>query len=439
MQLKDSISGELKLVTPDSHSGVVSIYACGITPYSPAHVGHARTYVVYDLMARALRAQGHSVRLVRNITDIDDKIIAAAKKENIQWFELSGKYAAQNRGLMQAMGLAVPEEPAASEYLDEIFWLIDQLRAKDLAYLATNGDVLYRVGAYSGSALLMPHQEGALRSEQGHTRVDAEHKEDPRDFALWKRVPASEPGFESPFGWGRPGWHIECSAMIYALFGGSVTIHGGGMDLKFPHHQAEIMQSEPVFERPLADIWTHNGSVLSAGRKMSKSEGNFVTWQSALDLADAQVPGLGGQLLAYTLLQAQWGAPLDWNADRLEAERETLFTLTEGLADVVPAEPEGLIAVLDHNLDTAAARAWLWSLHKQGRKAELAGALKFLGVDPGQWARQPRRKVTLTPEAIADLQERRHAARLARDWGLSDSLRDELVAHGVEVQDRPLR
>ncbi len=445
MQLKDSLTGANKPVRANA-AGIagadfISIYACGITPYSAAHVGHARTYVVFDVLKRALEARGERVRLVRNITDIDDKIIATSAAEGIAWHELAARHAADNRVLMQATGIEVPEEPAASHYLEDIFGLVRALIERGLAYVASSGDVLYRVSGFDG-ALLMPHKEGALRSEQGATRVDASGKEDLRDFALWKAMPADAVGFESPWGWGRPGWHIECSAMIASLFGGSVDIHGGGVDLKFPHHQAEIMQSEPVFGRPLADIWMHNGSVTSAGQKMSKSLGNFVTWRAALDEAESLAPGRGGELLRYALLQAHWQKPLDWSDKLLATSHAELLALTEGL-DAVPFEADaaaGLLAVLDENLNTPAAMTWLKTERKAQRLPALSAGLAFLGIDPGAWARAPRSAVpTLSAEAVAELQARREQARAARDWALADSLRDTLKAHGVEVNDRPVR
>lgn len=432
MILKDSLTSELKPVSPRE----VSIYACGITPYSSAHVGHARTYVVFDLLAKLLEALGHDVRLVRNITDIDDKIIAAAQAAGEPWHVLSERYAAENRLLMQATGLAVPEEPKASDYLGDIFQLTQALLDKGLAYQAPNGDVLYRVAAYKGS-LLMNHREGSLRSEQGATRVDGSSKEDLRDFALWKRTPADTPGFDSPWGFGRPGWHIECSAMIGALFGGSVTIHGGGVDLKFPHHQSEIMQSEPVFGRPLADIWMHNGSVLSNGQKMSKSTGNFVTWDAALQHAHARAPGLGADLLRMAMLQAHWQKPLDWSEQLLDATYAGLMRLTEGLENVTPAPAQQFLAVLSENLNTPAAFVWLHQQHKAGNMAQVAAGLAFLGVDVAGWLAHSRTAAqpTASPEVIEQLQQARLAARQAKDWDQADALRNQLRALGVAVQD----
>lgn len=431
MKLKDSLSGSLKSVTSSS----VSIYACGITPYSSAHVGHARTYVVFDLLQKVLQYEGHDVRLVRNITDIDDKIIAAANQAGVTWRDIAGKYAQENRELMLATGLPVPEEPKASEYLDDIFKLTKVLLEKGHAYVASSGDVLYRVSSFKGP-LLMNHQEGSLLSAQGVTRVEADGKEDLRDFALWKRTPTDEPGFESPWGFGRPGWHIECSAMISSLFGGSVTIHGGGVDLKFPHHQAEIMQSEPVFERPLADIWMHNGSVLSDGRKMSKSLNNFVTWESALSQAEALAPGLGSELLRAALLQAHWQKPLDWSSKLLETTKATLVALAKGLNDTLPAPEKSIVSVLSENLNTPQAFVWLQEQKRHGLAADVVAGLEFFGISAQKWASLENSVTgTLALEEVAQLEEQRLAARAAKNWALADSLRDKLLAHGHRVVD----
>lgn len=431
MKLKDSLSGELRPVLPHE----VAVYACGITPYSSAHVGHARTYVVFDLLKNVLTALGHRVTLVRNITDIDDKIIAAATKAGVSWQDLAHRYAEENRRLMLETGLPVPLEPRASAYLNEIFDLIHALLNKGLAYVSATGDVLYRVSAFKG-ALLMNHREGSLRSEQGDARVSAQGKEDLRDFALWKRTPEGEPGFSSPWGYGRPGWHIECSAMINGLFDGSVTIHGGGVDLKFPHHQAEIMQSEPVSGKPLADIWMHNGSVTSAGQKMSKSLGNFVTWRDALDTADSLVPGLGPDLLRTALLQAHWQKPLDWTTGLLHSTKAELLHLSKGLNTVAPTQGAAFVAELSENLNTPGAFVWLRAQHKAGNLAEVAGALTFLGLDVPKWAafEEPTNS-TLSAQEVQDLLAQRERARANKDWALADSLRQTLHSNGYSIQD----
>ncbi|WP_087863944.1 cysteine--tRNA ligase [Comamonas thiooxydans] len=437
MQLKDSISGKHLLVQPTHLSQDVTIYACGVTPYSAAHVGHARTYAVFDLLAKVLRSQGQSVRLIRNITDIDDKILAAAASAGVPWHELSAFYAQQNRELMQATGIEVPEEPKASEHLPEIFWLIEQLMGLGLAYVAPGGDVLYRVSAYTGQTL-MKHQEGALRSEAGASRVDSTGKEDARDFALWKAVSPKDVGFSSPWGWGRPGWHIECSAMIKALTGGSVSIHGGGVDLKFPHHQAEIMQSEPVIGQPLANIWMHNGSVLSNGRKMSKSEGNFVTWQQALEQAEDEAPGLGGELLRFALLQTHWQKPMDWTSELLVKTAKELRTLTAPLPGYeAPGTASEVIAILDSNLNMPQVMATLRQLHKEQQWGALHRSLAYLGISVGSWAQLPEKKAPVVDEfLVQELRIQRADARKQRNWALADELRARLLELGVADSDQ---
>lgn len=435
MLLKDSLSGELRPVLPHQ----VSIYACGITPYSSAHVGHARTYVVFDLLAKALEAEGHEVILVRNVTDIDDKIIAAAKREGVAWSDISRRYSRENRMLMVKTGLEIPREPHASQFNREIFQLTLALIDKGYAYVSETGDVLYRVSAFKG-ALLMEHKEGALRSEQGDARVSTAGKEDLRDFTLWKLVPDEEFGFQSPWGRGRPGWHIECSAMINALFEGSVTIHGGGVDLKFPHHQAEIMQSEPISGKPLADIWMHNGSVLSDGQKMSKSLGNFVTWQAALDSADALVPGLGADLLRTSMLRAHWQKPLDWSDSLLATTKAELIALTKGLDGVAAGDLKPFLEQLSANLNTPNAFVWLRQQHKAGNLGEVVAGLTFLGLNVNAWAlfEEPQH-VSLDEEAFASLVAQRDEARAAKDWVRADELRELMRQHGAKVQDGAAR
>lgn len=421
MQLKDSLSNQkIELKEKD-----ISIYACGITPYSSAHVGHARTYVFFDFLAKVLRLQGKSVRLVRNITDIDDKIINAAQLQGIQWHELSDKYAQENTNLMVQTGLQVPEQPKASDYLPEIFKLIKSLIDLDLAYVASNSDVLYKVSAYNGQ-LLMQHKEGSLLSEQGQSRVSSDEKLDSRDFALWKSMPKDAVGFDSPWGWGRPGWHIECSAMINALFGGSVTIHGGGVDLKFPHHQSEIMQSEPVNKKPLAQVWIHNGSVLSAGQKMSKSLGNFVLWQDALDQANAVAPGLGSDLLRYTMLQTHWQKPLDWSQYLLETNKIALFKIFKSIPKNIEGfvTQEGLSIVLkelENNFNTPGLFVWIQK-QAQLKKFELiASAFSILGFDLQLWHKAAN-TVEISKEHL-ELIVLKERYRSEKNWSKADEVR----------------
>lgn len=436
MHIHDSLSNALRLVSPQN----VSIYACGITPYSDAHVGHARTYIVFDQLSKVLQAQGHNVRLVRNITDIDDKIIDAARREGSDWASVSARYANRNRSLMKATGLGIPEEPKASDYIADIVIIIEKLLALQLAYVSPTGDVLYRVASYRGH-LLMNHQPGSSLSERGRARVDTQGKEDVRDFALWKKTPPLEPGFESPWGRGRPGWHIECSAMIGAMFQGHVTIHGGGVDLKFPHHQSEIMQSEPVFGIPVADLWMHNGSVLSNGIKMSKSLGNVVGWEQALQMAHARAPGLGGDILRYAMLGTHWSQPLDWTNGLIEkAANELELLIQRAHANKFQRAEHTFAEQLQENFNTPRALGWLHLMGRKGNGATVVEGLALMGIDTDAWEKFKRNKATISSTLSAieveEFLQRREEARVQKDWKTSDAIRLILRSHGLEVQDK---
>lgn len=436
MFLHDSLSNKTRSIEPSN----VSIYACGITPYSDAHVGHARTYVVFDFLAKTLRALNHDVRLVRNITDIDDKIIAVAKRDNVHWSVVADKYAAKNRQLMLASGLDIPEEPKASAHVPQIIDVVQRLIGLGLAYVASTGDVLYRVDAYKG-ALLIEHQAGALLSQQGKSRVSAEGKEDVRDFALWKTASTEEPGFLSPWGWGRPGWHIECTAMIGTLFNGHVTIHGGGTDLKFPHHQSEIMQSEPVFGVPVADVWMHNGSVLFKGVKMSKSLGNVVGWSQALSMANEKAPGLGADVLRYALLKTHWRQPFDWSDSVLDQAVQELVVLSQRALASDGRNAVTFAQTLARNFNTPHSLGWLHTAGKNGQGATVIEGLALLGISPHAWAAYSEKRgnaSTLSSEEVVRLQNERESARKQKNWARADEIRDYLQSSGALVQDAKL-
>jgi cysteinyl-tRNA synthetase len=434
MKLRNSLNGQITNLP----EGALSIYACGITPYSDAHIGHARTYVIFDLLQRVLQHQGRDVRLVRNITDIDDKIIKASKEANATWQEWSNLFANKNRQLMVRTGITIPEEPKATEYIPETIWLIQQLQEKGLAYVGADGSVYYDVSEYKGDLSLMPHQEGALRSEQGQSRVDVSAKEDSRDFVLWKRVSDEEPGFHTELGYGRPGWHIECSAMIHALFNGSVSIHGGGVDLKFPHHMAEIMQSEPVSGKPLADIWMHNGSVLSDGVKMSKSLGNYVTWEDALTQASSLThsPEAAGSLLYFTMLQTHWQKPYDWKPTLLLDNYKVLLEWAALTVNVSAKEDPEVLQYLNDNLNTPGLIVYLRALavkKNQDKLAKLKWALHILNVNvQAIWEGY---QTYLAQDPVKSLIALRNEARARKDWATADNLRTELIQRGVIVQD----
>jgi cysteinyl-tRNA synthetase len=428
------------LPLPTNKETPISIYACGITPYSDAHIGHARSYIVFDLLANTFRNAGFKAKLVRNITDIDDKIIAAAEKHNLKWFELSDIYSQKARELMVKTGLIVPEEPKASEYLPDIFKLIEKLLSLGHAYIA-DGDVLYDVKSYKGNRL-MNHKEGALKSEQGISRVDTSNKKDSRDFALWKSMPEDSVGFESPWGWGRPGWHIECSAMIGNIFDGHVDIHGGGVDLKFPHHEAEIMQSEPAWGKPLAKLWMHNGSVLSNGVKMSKSLNNYVTWHDALEIANKKHDGLGGDILKLALLGTHWQKPLDWKEQSLDEAYDFLKLISLGMAQKVEQEilekaKLEIVFMLGENLNTPKVFALIKSRKsKEDFSALVQAFAQVLNLKISSPIKEEKNEIF--SEEVVELIKKRNQARLEKNWVLADEIRLKLKHLGINQADNSL-
>lgn len=435
--LLDSLSNQ-KISLNFSQDKPINIYACGITPYSDSHIGHARSYVIFDLLSKFLKSQGYQVNLARNITDIDDKIINAAKEKNVSWQDLSDEYSQKARDLMHKTGLDIPMEPKASDYLPDIFSLIEKLLSLGHAY-HVNGDVLYKVSSYKGK-LLMNHQEGSLKSQNGQTRVDESLKEDARDFALWKKMPLDTPGFDSPWGWGRPGWHIECSAMIGALFDGSVDIHGGGVDLKFPHHQAEIMQSEPVWKKPLAKLWMHNGSVLSNGVKMSKSLKNYITWQDALNDAEKLQTGFGADIIKLSLLKTHWQKPLDWKKSILVESHQLLTIISSGFERNVEAldleESKKHVAdILSKNLNVPMLISELLKRKNSPDFNSFAQAVSSalnLKINAPIIANEK-----IMTDEIQTLIEERQKARDNQNWSLADEIRNKLKKLGYEKNDSP--
>jgi len=436
----DSLLHKKKIFNlPKNKDLPISIYACGITPYSDAHIGHARSYVIFDLLSNLFISLGYKVNLVRNITDIDDKIINEAEKSKVNWFELSDFYAEKTRKLMLETGLSIPFEPKASDYLSDIFQLIKKLIDLNIAYIS-NGDVLYRVKSYKGS-LLINHKQGFLKSENGLARVDYSHKEDARDFVLWKSMPENEVGFNSIWGWGRPGWHIECSAMIGSIFNGHVDIHGGGMDLKFPHHQAEIMQSEQIWGKPLAKIWMHNGSVLSNGIKMSKSLGNYITWYDALIITEKIQLGYGGDILKLSLLGTLWQKPLDWSDSILDEGFELFKLISLGfdkeiIRDEINHAKKIVIEILSDNLNTPKLFSLLKSKKNSSDFNSLAQAI-------GEVLKLKVNKNVINDESdlsteVLNLIKRREDARKEKNWILSDKLRNELLELGIIQKDKTI-
>ena len=472
LQIHNSLGGRKEAFRP-IHAGRVGMYVCGITVYDHVHVGHARFLVVFDVVQRYLRHLGYQVTYVRNITDIDDKIIQRAAERGVSIGELTERYIRAMDEDCAALGCARPDhEPRATAHLPGIIAMTGQLIERGLAYVAPNGDVMYAVAKFPGYGQLSGKRLEDLRAG---ARVDVDAaKRDPLDFVLWKHAKPGEPSWESPWGPGRPGWHIECSAMSTALLGGHFDIHGGGMDLKFPHHENEIAQSCGAGAGRFANVWMHNGFVNVDDVKMSKSLGNFFTLRDVL-------PRLRHpEVLRAFLLLSHYRGPINYSTVQLaqaDAALTRLYTALRGLpsdagspaaagggdASPHPARAQ-FEAAMDDDFNTPAAIAVLQELARElnaaraggdaARAGQLAGELRALGsilgllqLDAGQWLRLPAPDLTGTQDAAGqvvlpdDEIERRIAARLAarkaRNFAEADRIRDALAAAGVQLEDQP--
>ncbi|MFN3292172.1 MAG: cysteine--tRNA ligase [Gemmobacter sp.] len=434
MRLYNSMGRRVEPFVP-ADPGHVRMYVCGPTVYSWAHIGNARPAVVFDVLARRLRALFPRLTYARNITDVDDKIIAAAAAEGVGCDAVAARYTAAYRADLAALGVAPPDvEPRATDHIAPMIAMIDGLIGAGRAY-AAEGHVLFHIPSFPAYGRL----SGADPDEMlAGARVEvAPFKRDPRDFVLWKPSAPGQPGWDSPWGHGRPGWHIECSAMIRAHLGAAIDIHGGGIDLRFPHHENEIAQGT------VARFWVHNGHVTVGGAKMSKSLGNVLLVRDLLAAAP-------GEAIRYALLTAQYRQPLDWTAATPRAARAALDRLYGALRDQPAREPRDVdiapvLAALDDDLNTPAALAGLHALAGQihacadpARRAELAGALRqggallgLLQADPQVWAQGDAAEAERIAARVAD----RDRARALRDWARADAIRAELAALGIEVED----
>jgi len=411
------------------------MYVCGPTVYSFAHIGNARPAVVFDVLARVLRAQLPKLTYARNITDIDDKIIAAASARGVSCDAVSKEFTTAYHEDLAALGVEPPDiEPHATGHIGPMIAIIEELIDAGKAY-AAEGHVLYHIPAFPDYGKL----SGANPDEVlAGARVEvAPWKRDPRDFVLWKPSGGDEPGWESPWGFGRPGWHIECSAMIRAHLGEEIDIHGGGIDLRFPHHENEIAQGTN------ARFWVHNGHVTVSGAKMSKSLGNVLLVRDLLK----DTPG---EAIRYALLSAHYRQPLDWTPETPRAARAALDRLYGALRDQPSAMPRPddtapVLSALNDDLNTPAALAALHALGGQvhsekdpERKAELAAGLRQAGDLLGLLQQDV---VTWAQTGVGDAQHiealvaARGEARMNKDWARADTLRDELLALGVEIED----
>jgi cysteinyl-tRNA synthetase len=422
--------------------GEVRMYVCGITVYDYCHLGHARMLVVFDMVQRWLRASGYRVTYVRNITDIDDKILRRAAERGETPEALAERFIQAMDEDAAALGVAKPDhEPRATRYVPQMLELIARLEARRLAYQSASGDVNFPVRRFPGYGKLSGKSLDELRAGE---RVDVDRsKEDPLDFVLWKRSKPQEPKWGSRWGEGRPGWHIECSAMSCALLGEHFDIHGGGQDLQFPHHENEIAQSEGASGRPFVNYWMHNGFVQVDKEKMSKSLDNFFLIRDILKRFDAEV-------VRFFILRAHYRSPLNYSDAHLDDAKGALTRLYVALREAPPAgtgvdwnEPHArrFREAMDDDFGTPEAVAVLFDLASRINSGErrLAPQLRALG---GVLGLLQRDAVRFLQGAGADdwVLERiaaREAARKRKDFSEADRIRHELVAKGILLEDAP--
>jgi cysteinyl-tRNA synthetase len=454
IRIHNSLSGEKQSLQPII-PGQVRMYVCGMTVYDYIHIGHARMLTAFDMISRYLRYRGLQVTYVRNITDIDDKIIKRAAENGEPIDAVTGRFIQAMHEDAAALGLMGPDfEPRATQYVPDIITMIGQLIDRGYAYVAADGDVLYSVAKFEGYGKLSGKRLADLRAG-ARVEVD-EGKRDPLDFVLWKHAKPGEPAWDSPWGAGRPGWHIECSAMSKAILGTHFDIHGGGMDLKFPHHENEIAQSCGATGDKFVNIWVHNGFVNIDDEKMSKSLGNFFTVREVL-------PKLRHpEVLRYFILSSHYRGPINYSLEQLEQADSALLRIYTALRDlpvVAAADSEHSARfreVMDDDFNTPEAIAVLQNITREvnsakaagqeAKAAALAAELRSLGgvlglaqVDPQVWARLgvTKQGVTLTDAAVDELIAARIAARKAKNWAESDRIRDDLVKSGVVLEDKP--
>ncbi len=426
--------------------GEVRMYVCGMTVYDFCHVGHARVMVVFDVVVRWLRSQGYRVTYVRNITDIDDKIIRRAADNGEPIDALTGRFIKAMNDDAAALGVVPPDhEPRATDSIPAMLDLIGRLIENGLAYRAPNGDVYYSVRDFPGYGKLSGKSLEDLRAGE---RVDVDpNKRDALDFVLWKSAKPDEPQWASPWGPGRPGWHIECSAMSETLLGSHFDIHGGGQDLQFPHHENEIAQSEGAHRHPFVNYWMHNGFVRVDDEKMSKSLGNFFTVREVLAKYDAEV-------VRYFILRAHYRSPLNYSDQHLDDARAGLTRLYTALKNVPPVpvtidwdEPTAarFRAAMNDDFNTPEACAVLFDLvgevnrdrvpERAGLLKALAALLGLLGREPGTFLQAATGSDSLAEDEIAARIAARAAAKKSRDFANADRIRDELLSLGILLED----
>ena len=446
LKIYNSLAREKQTFVP-IEPGKVRMYVCGMTVYDYCHLGHARVMVVFDMVQRWLRAQGLDVTYVRNITDIDDKIIRRAVENNETIAQLTGRFIAAMNEDAAALGVQRPDhEPRATDYVPQMLNLIGRLEDNGLAYKASDGDVNYSVRDFEGYGKLSGKSLDDLRAGE---RVDINSgKRDPLDFVLWKSSKESEPEsvkWDSPWGRGRPGWHIECSAMACELLGEQFDIHGGGQDLQFPHHENEIAQSEGAFRHQFVNYWMHNGFVRVDNEKMSKSLGNFFTIREVLRNFDAEV-------VRFFILRAHYRSPLNYSDAHLAVARGAITRLYTALKEVGPdnaaldwaeAHAVRFAEAMNDDFNTPLAISVLFDLANEvnkTRSAALARQLKALAGVIGLLGRPAREFLHgggVDDAAVQAQIEARAAAKRARDFAEADRIRAALLGDGIVLEDKP--
>ena len=451
LQIYNTLTRQKEVFKP-IEAGKVGLYVCGVTVYDLCHIGHARTYIGFDNIVRYLRFSGYDVNYVRNITDVEDKIIKRANENGEQPLDLVERNIAEMYQDFDALNLLRPDiEPRVTTHMDEIIEMIETLVAKKHAYVADSGDVLFDVSSFKDYGKLSGQN---LEQLQAGSRVDVdETKNNPLDFVLWKSAKPSEPYWESPWGNGRPGWHIECSAMNAKELGHHFDIHGGGSDLSFPHHENEVAQSCCALDTPYVNYWIHTGMVQVDQEKMSKSLGNFFTIREVLEKYDTETT-------RFFLTSGQYRSQLNYSTENLDQARASIERIYTALRDVdVPvdfvldkAHPQvaEFCAAMDDDFNTPQAIAVLFELAKQLNVAkqqgeqslaiELAGTLKNLGgligilqLDPAEFLQGGG-----DSDEVAEIEAliaQRNQARADKNWALADEARDKLTAMNIVLED----
>jgi len=448
IKLHNTLSGKKEEFVP-IEPNKVRIYVCGMTVYDYCHIGHARTYVAFDMVVRYLRARGYEVTYVRNITDVDDKIIRRANDNGEPIAAVTARYTAAMHDDFDALNLLRPDiEPTVTDHMADIIVMIEQLLAGGYAYVAADGDVLFDVSSFADYGQLSRQN---LEQLQAGARVEVtQQKTDPLDFVLWKMAKPGEPYWESPWGQGRPGWHIECSAMNHKHLGAHFDIHGGGSDLTFPHHENEVAQSCCAFDTPYVNTWVHTGMVQVDNEKMSKSLGNFFTLRDVLQEHHPET-------LRFFLMSAHYRSQLSYsqdNIDQAQAALERLYTALRGVTPdtSTPSEHGGYLArfeaAMNDDFNTPIAFSVLFDVAKALNKAKetdtaeaarLAQVLLNLGAILGCLQSAPDEFLQADSDLDADYIEsliiKRNTARAEKDWAAADAARDELTALGIIIED----